>query len=804
MIDAARARVFDIFQRALELEPDARVAFVDAECAGDAELRSEVEALLAVASADGASTAAMRIRVSAIPIPENIDLSGEEFGHFRLVEKIGAGGSGVVYRAERTDGVTQSVAIKVLGGQIAAGALSRLQREAKLLARLEHPSVARLIDAGEHSGRAWIAIEYIRGQPIDRYCDDNNLSLRERVRLLLQVASAVAAAHQVLIVHRDIKPSNVLVDEKGYPKLIDFGIATNLDAAGSPGELTVDLSSMFTPHYAAPEQVLRQTITVATDVFGLGALAHCLLAGRAPYADADGPVRYAIAITRREADPPSVVAVRAGRGKHVVRGLKGDLDAIVQKAMALSVARRYPTAAEFAADLQRYLENRPVLAGSPSVAYRMGKFVRRHTLSVVTASLLVIGAAVAGVIYVSQLRTIASTQAIAAERGRFLQNMLQSADPRGGKRDVTVAELLDAAVAKSDTDLAREPLTAASMLGLIAQTDYGLGRYPRGLDASERQLRLLRANGAPAKDLAEADILNGLLLWRSQKLDAGVAQLRSAVQLLKAKCASDGTLAEALDSLGIVLAENGKEREAEDSYRQSIACYRQMGPAPVKLENGQISSIGYPLGNLAILLGHEGKFAESTASVREAYSTLQKIFPPDHPDVVFQELALAGSLVNENKPAEAEPLIRDALAKRAKVLGADHEETLIAGVELADDLLEQHRDKEAADAALTAAQALDRVSGPDNPYTLYAWSTFGNGACRSGRADAGLEALRRVEAGRTKAAGPGNWRTLGTSADVGACLVLLKRYAEAEPILLKAAKGLEDVRGPTFYRTQRA
>jgi hypothetical protein len=229
-----------------------------------------------------------------------------------------------------------------------------------------------------------------------------------------------------------------------------------------------------------------------------------------------------------------------------------------------------------------------------------------------------------------------------------------------------------------------------------------------------------------------------------------------------------------------------------------------LGSKPIKLTNGQVSSIGYPLGNLAILLGHEGKSAESTALVREAYAVMQTIYPAEHPDVIFQELALAGALVNENKPAEAEPLIRDSLAKRTKVEGPEHQDTLIASVELADDLLEQHRDREAAEIAHATAQTLDRVSGPDNPYTLYAWSTYGNGACRSGQGDSGLAALRRVEEGRTKASGPDNWRTLGTVGDIGACLVMLKRYAEAEPILLKASKGLESVRGPKFYRTQRA
>jgi serine/threonine protein kinase len=262
-----RRRAFDLFDEALQRDANGRDEFIEAQCAGDAALQSEVRALLAVVERDTRSMSALTTAASSA----SESLVGREFGRFRLVERIGEGGMGVVYRAERTDGVPQAVALKVVAGHLSSTAYLRFEREAQMLARLEHPAVARLIDTGTQEGRTWIAMEYVQGQPIDRYCDSHHLTLRERVELLVVLADAIAAAHRMLVVHRDIKPANVLVNDQGRPKLIDFGIGATLTAVDGSHAPTADVGRLFTPNYSAPEQVTGEPVTVATDIFGLGA-----------------------------------------------------------------------------------------------------------------------------------------------------------------------------------------------------------------------------------------------------------------------------------------------------------------------------------------------------------------------------------------------------------------------------------------------------------------------------------------------------------------------------------------------------
>src|SRR5580698_8743325 len=324
-----RAEVYRIFSAAMDVEGAEREALIQQQCHGDATLASEVRALLGGAAQDtGAIGLLMGYETLIVP-----DLSGQEFGRFRLQELIGKGGIGVVYRAVRTDGAPQSVAVKLLRGIIHDATSGRFVREAKILARLDHPAIARLIDVGVRRGEGWIALELVRGRPLDEYCDQHDLDTRERVRLLATIADAVATAHRSLVVHRDLKPTNVLVGEDGRPKLIDFGIAFALAGADSGREPTTEIRRHFTVNYAAPEQARGEPVTVATDVFGLGALAYGLLCGRAIFAQASSPLNYLLAVTQQDVTLPSRTAAAAGLGKRRVAELRGDLDAVLMKAL---------------------------------------------------------------------------------------------------------------------------------------------------------------------------------------------------------------------------------------------------------------------------------------------------------------------------------------------------------------------------------------------------------------------------------------------------------------------------------------
>lgn len=791
MMEVDKRRAYRLFDAALDLPAEARGSFLEAECGSDTALRAEVVELLAIADADAQAT----LKLHSGALPEREDLTGQQFGRFRLLERIGAGGMGVVYRAERTVEVRQSVAVKVLSADLTHQGQASFERETQLLARLEHPAIARFIDCGTVEGRAWIAIEFVKGQPVDQWCDERHLSLRERVQLLVVLTEAVSAAHRALVVHRDIKPSNVLVTPDGQPKLIDFGIASTLTPAAPGADPTVEMRRLFTPGYAAPEQVLGRHITVATDVFGLGGLAHRLLTGAIHHADAQGVIRYSLAVIERDPELPSVSANRAGCRPGWVRALRGDLDAILLKALARDPAERYADVTELGADFHRYLAQLPVKAHRPSVRYRLGKFLSRHRVAVAASAAIALALIAGLAVYAVQARHVQIAEEIAARRGAFLEKLLASADPREGKRDVTVAEVLDRAARQTDNELASEPLVAASLLGVLATTNQGLGRFSAALEASTRQLTLLNAHGGNHADFADAlDNQGDALISLGRPEDAERA-LREAVRQLADRCDPQGTLAQSYDLLGIALTNSHQEQEAERDYRRAIACYQHLG-APLALK------ATYPLDNLQVLLANQGRYAEALAAGAQALELARKLHGPEHPDTLTAELNYAESLVNIHRTVEAEPLLRSVLSRRSRILGEEHLDTLQAVNSLADDLNEQHRYAEAARLERPAAESLDRVVGRQHPLALYAWSIYGLAACNSAEGEDGLAALKRTLDGRAARYGPEDWRTQSTAVSVGACLVKLGRYTQAGPLLLHATKVLEDARGTGFLRTQ--
>jgi serine/threonine-protein kinase len=791
-----QAETYRLFVEALDVPADRRGPFLDEHCGSDSERRAEIAALLAIADADAAAggldTSAL---AGTAPILEQ-SLVGKVFGRFRLMEPIGEGGMGVVYRAERTDGIQQVVAVKLIAHELVSAGQERFRRETQLLARLEHPAIARLIDAGIDAGRAWMALEFVPGQSIDQYCEAQKLTIRARVRLLVLLADAVAAAHRMLVVHRDIKPANVLVTADGLPKLIDFGIGAALLEGGGAYLPTVDAGRLFTPHFAAPEQISGKPITVATDVFGLGALGYRLLSGRVPYADAEGPIGYMLAITQRDLDPASRVALLGAVDPRDAQQLRGDLDAILNKALERDPMRRYASAADLQADLQRYLDDLPVAARAPSPWVRAAKFARRNPAAVSLSMLLGISLVVGAIAYGLQARVTAQARNMAARRDEFLETLLESADPRAGRRDMSVGELLDSAAAVLDRKLASEPLVEASMLGLIADTNDHLGRYPQGLAASDRQLTILRAHGGSALELGRA-LSSRAELMREEGRWAEVEPLaREAVGLLR-PLRTSAELADALSLLGMAQAHTYHEKDAEATYQEVIAIESRDDQ---KLKDRS----SYPYYYLAGLMTDMGRYADAVVYAHQAVELARQTLPMDYPDVPGFQTQYASTLVNVHRAAEAEAVIRDSIALQTRVLGADHKDTLLSRWILADALIELHRDAEAAEVAHAAALKLESLLGADNHYTLAAWQTYGMAACNSGQVSEGLDATRRVEAARRQTLPPGDrfvqFAVLGT----GLCLYRAGRYAEAEPVLLQAVSGLEAARGKGYRRTQDA
>jgi serine/threonine protein kinase len=399
MIPERWQRLEDLFHAMLEVPAESRAASLSAACGDDIELRLELERLLhshAQASAFVSGAAAGLESVAAMVVPE-----GAQVGAYRIVRELGRGGMGTVYLGERADSQFQMrVAIKLIKrGMDTDAVLQRFRHERQILAGLEHPNIARLLDGGTtDDGLPYFVMEYVDGEPIDEYCRTHQVPIDQRLRLFRQVCAAVSYAHQHLVVHRDIKPSNILVTADGLPKLVDFGIAKLLDPGESASAPATELGAQaMTPQYASPEQLRGERVTTVSDVYGLGVLLYEVLAGARPY-DVTGksPAESRLIVVDSEVAKPSATAAR--RGDHgLSRRLRGDLDTIVITAMRKDPAERYGSVALLDDDVRRHMERLPVVARGDSWTYRAARFVRRRKLGVAAAAAIVV-ALVGGVI----------------------------------------------------------------------------------------------------------------------------------------------------------------------------------------------------------------------------------------------------------------------------------------------------------------------------------------------------------------------------------------------------------------------
>ena len=432
------AEIDAIFAQALDHPTEAaRQAYLETACGGDEELRREVEALLAAA----VETDPLLCSGGAVGAPPPVTRL-PRLGPYQLRHEIGRGGMGVVYLAERADGQYQQLAaVKLLRLGADRRCLARFHRERQILAHLEHPSIARLYDGGTTpEGDPYLVMEYVRGEPIDRYCQKHDLSFRRRIELFVEVCEAVQAAHRQLVVHHDIKPSNILVDREGRVKLLDFGIAT---LVGEEHGATITTRPL-TPQYASPEQIKHQTATVSSDVYQLGLLAYELLAGRRPYELHGSPAwQWEQAICDTPPPSPSTaVAESCGSGATVVGAveLRGDPDAIVLKALRKEPERRYGSVDLLLQDLERYLEGRPVSARPDTWHYRWGKFAGRHRLALTATVLVAVAFLTLTAAFIQRLRDEQNRTRLAADRAVEERNR---AEQHSEEVEQTISFLVD-------------------------------------------------------------------------------------------------------------------------------------------------------------------------------------------------------------------------------------------------------------------------------------------------------------------------------------------------------------------------
>jgi serine/threonine protein kinase len=470
-------RIQELFLEAADLPPAERHAFLDAACNGETGVRQEVESLLR-AEAAGESTVQAAIESEVASMLEEDSLAGTRLGAYRLLQEIGRGGMGSVYVAERDDEQYRKlVAVKVVRrGMDTTEVLGRFRHERQILAELEHPYIARLIDGGSTAdGRPFFVMEHVEGQPIDAYCRENRLNLEARLRLFQRVCEAVSYAHRALVIHRDLKPSNILVTSEGVPKLLDFGVAKLLSPGADPGMTSTSLPmGPLTPAYASPEQVRGLPMTTAADAYALGAILFELLTEvRAQKIDTYTPTEIERVVCQTEVPRPSSVAGTAGLG----RQLRGDLDNIVLMAMRKERERRYASVDQLAEDIARHLDGRPVRARQDSFGYRTRKFIRRHRLGIAAVTLVFLSLVAGVVVSVTQARRAEAARRVAEEEKQVAE------------RERARAEM-EKSRAEQEASRAEHERSLAELETQEAKTEHGRAERRLGdvLDLSNRSL----------------------------------------------------------------------------------------------------------------------------------------------------------------------------------------------------------------------------------------------------------------------------------------------------------------------------
>lgn len=698
-------QVETLFHQALALKSEDRLPWLKDRCGDDKLLLHEVCSLL---EANAAMTGGLKTANPAAGIapPQQRPVPSDLFGAWKAVRLIGHGGMSSVYLAERADGqFRQTVALKVMAGYLADPEfVRRFEAERQFLASLNHRGITRLLDGGVSSkGDPFLITEYVDGEPIDRYCDRHKLNTHDRVRIFLQVCEAVDYAHRNLIVHRDLKPANILVNQEGEVKLLDFGTA----ALNAPHELqAVTRMRMLTPRYASPEQLRGERVNISTDVFSLGVVLYELLAGAWPFGDPDSIVDErerslgrATAKLLSSAVTDQAAEVRSTSTEQLRRTLKGDLSAVVLRALEPDPARRYPSVGSLAADLENVLAQRPVSARPQTAWYRAQKFLRRRWLFVSAAAAVIALVAGAALIAIYQAR-VARAEALKAENvNRFLDDMLSSSARRAfDPQTFTVAQMLESTEARLDSNWSGDARTEATLRRSLGSSYLSLMRFDRARPQLEKALAIFRSlhdekeiawtefrlaelsdsegraaeaaaafeqvlaqlkrlgRGAPPllTFMTENELGNELSLILNRRLPEARAFLDDAIAIGGRDSSIPRTeLATAMAHRAIMLQNEGKSEDAEVMYRRALAIGRQEDP------NGFWQAD--PLFGLATLIAPKDPAGAAEFS-RERYQLLATHLGPDHAETAISKILWARQRADAGQLGDAPGQVIEAMA----------------------------------------------------------------------------------------------------------------------------------------------
>jgi serine/threonine-protein kinase len=728
-----------ILAEALELPLEDRRAHVELACRGDEELAQEVMELL-----EGADEAQDFIDTPVFPrrATPSAEAGGglgdedgagdrpglQRIGPYRLLRRLGDGGMGVVYLAERDDEIRKRVALKLIRSAGASGEIvDRFRHERQILANLVHPHIARLLDGGTSAGgEPYFVMDFVEGEAIDHYCDRRRLSVRERVELFLLVCDAVQYAHRNLVVHRDLKPANILVTAGGEPVLLDFGIAKLLDAEADDDVPETRLLRPFTPQYASPEQLAGRPVTTASDVYSLGVLLYELLAGRRPFED-HGSDPGALLLVTHEEDPerPSTAVRRHAserrdpeRAVQLRKELRGDLDAIVLKALRPDPDHRYATVDQLADDLRRHLEGLPVAARRGTFTYRAGKFFRRHggKLAAAAAVLILAGGLAFDVTERRQAEVELQREIeLSTELGNYLRDLFLAADPsQTGGRNETLLRMLEEGVARID-EIVDRPLMVAALKGVMGQVYRRIGELETAEEllrsSLELRLEMLPAShrlvGVSRVNLALALRARGKYLEAETEAAAGLAIYRASPDV------GERALALAVNNLAGLRKELGDDDSA-------IALFQEALETKLR-QHGDVDHLDVVrgLGNLGTALEAAGRLDEAESYYRRALEMFDRLPEKDrekHRSSRASQLQnLGGLLLARGELDDARPLLEESLEIRRQVFGADYYRNATPLRDLAR-LDQAAGDLDAAEEKLRRALELQRQGqGPGHP-----------------------------------------------------------------------------------------
>lgn len=739
-------RIQSLFHAVVDLPTPEQHPFLETACGSDRDLLSEVEALLA----EDARKESLLERDIANVAHDLLERSApaaqpsEQFGPYRILRELGQGGMGVVYLAERTD-LGNLVAIKILrDAWVSAARRERFLSEQRTLARLNHPSIARLYDANTlPDGAPWFVMEYVEGVPLTEYCRARGCSIRQRLELLRLVCEAVLYAHQHAVIHRDLKPSNILVKSDGTARLLDFGIAKQIQDLDAGVDQTRTGARLMTPAYAAPEQIRMEPAGVQTDVYALGVILYELLTGRLPFDLSDRtPGEAETIIAEQQPDKPSVAAKQSGLATRGGSAAWADLDVLCLSAMHKDPERRYRSVEALIRDLDHFLNSEPLEARPDSMSYRAGKFVRRNGRAVAGAGAALLAVVVLVIFFTARLAIARNTALAEAARTqrvqRFITNLFEGGDKEAGPADsLRVVTLVDRGAQEART-LDAEPEIQAELYLTLGGIYQKLGKFDEAdslLRASgDKRKRLF---GADSPQVAESLVALGLLRADQARWDEAEHLVRDGLAMDKRALArGNPAIARATLALGKVLAGRGDSNQAIKLLDEVVRLRSTPGTAPADLAAA--------LTELANAHFYAGHYDESDALNKRALAIYRQVYGERHPLVAGALINLGSSQFDRGNYNEAARYERDALGIDEAWYRTDHPETASTETILGRALMFSNHYDEAVDLFQRALVIQEHVYGPVHPRVASALNELGGAALRRGQFDEAIARFSRM------------------------------------------------------------